>query len=305
MIQPTQQQMLAFVQSQAAHIEPEARMIKYGSIQYPGLVFIDRKASPHADVVLYSSIDSTGTMVDLAEGATDIPLLSLSEAQHTVGIHWKALAYGWSEREIGRAMRLGIDLPSRKTQAAFRLADEEKDRVFLTGDPAKQWDGMINNPNIPVMQADNTWDNLSDRDIFDSVNTLIGNAWTESKQVRIADTLLLPPKKLVALGRQMGDGNLTVLQFIKQHNILTATYGRELMIRTIRQLETAGETGGNPSNRAIAYPRDRQVLRYHIPQELMFSEAQRQALSWVYYGTLVLAGLEIMEPTAMGYLDGI
>ena len=88
---PTQQQRLQFMQSQAAHIEPRARMIEHGSIQYPDLVGISREASPHADVITYYSYDGTGDMVDIANRGNDIPLVQISEAQHNVGIHWKAI----------------------------------------------------------------------------------------------------------------------------------------------------------------------------------------------------------------------
>ena len=72
------------------------------------------------------------------------------------------------------------------------------------------------------------------------------------------------------------------------------------MIKTLRQLDDAA---AGSANRVVAYPRDMSVLRYHIPQELQFMEPQRRADVWTYHGQMVLAGLEIMEPTAMRYLD--
>jgi hypothetical protein len=69
---PTLQQRLTFLESQAAHIEPEARQIQHGYIQYPKLVGISREASPYADTITYYSYDGTGEMIDIATAATII-----------------------------------------------------------------------------------------------------------------------------------------------------------------------------------------------------------------------------------------
>ena len=309
----TLQQRLTFMESQAAHIESRVRMIQYGSIQHPALVGISREASPHADSIVYYSFDGTGDMIDLANRGNDYPLVQLLEEQHTVSIQWKGLAYDWSDREIGRALLVGQSLSDRKVRLAFRIAEEEKERIFLNGDSNYGWDGMVNHGSIPRQRGAGDWAAADDTAIFNEVNTLIGGAWEETNQVRICDTLLLPVSSFVALGRPMGnDANQSVMEYIRKYNPYTALTGNPLMIRTLRQLDEAGDdradlTAGEriPGKRAIAYPRDMDVLRYHIPQELQFIEPQRVGTNWIYHGTLVLGGLEIMEPRAMRYLDNI
>ena len=300
---PTLQQRFQFMESNAAHIESRVRRISYASIQYPALVGISREASPHADSIVYYTSSGAGEMVDIANRANDIPLISVSLEQHSVIIQHKALAYDWSDREIGRAMYTGLNLPDQKVRQAFRTAEEEKERVFLNGDSNYGWDGIINDANIPKQTGGTDWGAATDAQIFEQVNALIGGAWEATGQVRICDTLLLPVSSFVALGRPMGnDANQSVMEYIRKYNPYTSITGRPLMVRTLRQLSTAGASN---SKRAIAYPRDMDVLRYHIPQELQFNEPQREGLTWVYYGTMALGGLEIMEPSSMRYLDGI
>ena len=301
----TLEQRFQFMESQAAHIESRIRMIRHGSIQYPELVGISREASPHADSIVYYSYDGTGDMIDIANRGNDYPLVEISQQQHTVGIHWKGLAYDWSDREIGRAMLVGVPLSDRKVRIAFRIWEEQKERVFLNGDAAKGWDGILNHADIPVENAAQAWADATDKQIFNDVNELIGGAWEGTNQVRLADTLLLPVAQLIELNRPMGDNaNRSVLEYIKENNPLTAMTGRPLMIRTLRQLKGAAPAhGGNAQDRVIAYPRDMEVIRYHVPQELQFIEPQRIATVWKYHGHGVLAGLEIMEPSAMRYLD--
>ena len=74
--------------------------------------------------------------------------------------------------------------------------------------------------------------------------------------------------------------------------------------RACRGYLFAKDAGGG-TDRMVAYARDMDVLRFHIPQELQFLEPQRRADTWVYYGHGVLAGLEVMEPAAFRYRDNI
>ena len=316
-----QQRVLQFIESQAAHIESRVRMIEHGDIQYPELVGISREASPYADSIVYYSWDGSGRMADIANAATDFPFLDITENQHSVGIHWKGLAYGWTIREAGRAMQLGMPLQDRKVKQAFRIAEEEKERVFLYGDQRKGWDGIVNQTTrdagvayseatrVVRQTVGTAWATESPENIFNQINAMLSGVWVDSNQVRIANTLLLPVDQFARLQRPMGDNaDKSIMDYVKQFNIYTAQTNNELMIRTVRQLSNAGTApgGGNTSTaRAIAYTRDMNVLRYHIPQELQFMEPQLLGISYNYYGTLVLGGLEIMEPTAVRYLDGV
>ena len=304
----TLQQRFTYMESQAAHIESEARMIQHGSIQYPGLVGISREASPHADSIVYYSYDGTGEMVDLANRGNDYPLVQVNQQQHTVPIQWKGLAYDWSDREIGRAMLLGLPLSDRKVRMAFRIAEEEKDRVFLNGNATQGWDGILNTSGIPTQASGGDWGAASDETIFNEVNTMIGGAWEGTNQVRLCNMLLLPVSSFVSLSRPMGnDANRSVFEYIMANNPYTMATGRRLQIKTLRQLSTAATIAGSvtTTKRAIAYPMDMSVIRMHVPQELQFIEPQRVGTTWIYHGALVLAGLEIMEPNACRYLDGI
>lgn len=292
-----------FMESQAAHIESRVRMIQYGSIQYPDLVGISREASPHADSIVYYSYDGTGDMVDLANRGTDYPFVETQQDQHTVPIQWKGLAYDWSDREIGRAQLVGLPLSDRKVRVAFRIAEEEKERVVLEGQSDYGWDSLIKHSSITVDSPNAAWDGATGDQIIDDVNDLLTAIYSGTNQVRIADTLLLPVVQMTRLATlRLPDTNMSVLEYLRKNNVYTLTTGNELMIRSVRQLATAGASN---TTRAMAYTRDMDVLRFHVPQELQFIEPQRQGARWIYHGHMVLGGLEIMEPNACRYLDGI
>ena len=295
---------LQFMESQAAYIESRARMIQHGSIQYPSLVGIERSASPFNDVITYYSWDGTGDMIDLANRANDYPFVEVTQAQHNVPIEWKGLAYDYSDREIGRAMLTGVPLSDRKSRIAFRIWEEIKDDVFINGDSAKGWDGFINISNVASPNASATFAASTGIEIANIINEALGDVWDGTNQVRYADTLVMPPEQMNVLAtKPIGDNaNRNTLAYIKENNIYTQMTGNPLMIRTLRQLKGAG---GTNSDRMVAYSKDMDVLRYHVPQELQFLEPQRKADTWVYYGHGVLGGLEVMEPGAFRYRDNI
>lgn len=108
----------------------------------------------------------------------------------------------------------------------------------------------------------------------------------------MADTLLLPHAKLNYLAtKRLGDTQMTLLEFLRKNNTYTATTGKPLTIRAVRGLETAG---AGSTNRIIAYRRDPQVLKLHIPMPHRFLPVfQDSPLSWVVPGVFRLGGLDI------------
>ena len=163
---------------------------------------------------------------------------------------------------------------------------------------------FINNSNITPVNATATFAASSGVVIADIINEALNAVYDDTNQVRLADTLCLPVEQMNLIAtKPIGDNaNRSVLAYIRENNIYTQMTGNPLMIRTLRQLETAG---AGSTDRMIAYAKDMDVLRFHVPQELQFLEPQRRADTYVYYGHGVLAGLEVMEPTAMRYRDNI
>ena len=104
-------------------------------------------------------------------------------------------------------------------------------------------------------------------EIANIINEALGDVWDGTNQVRYANTLVLPPEQMNVLAtKPIGDNaNRNTLAYVRENNIYTQMTGQPLMIRTLRQLKGAG---GTNSDRMVAYSRDADVLRFHIPQEL-------------------------------------
>jgi len=79
--------------------------------------------------------------------------------------------------------------------------------------------------------------------------------------------------------------------------------GRNLTLRAVRGLETAG-TGA--TEQMVAYRRDPQVLKLHIPMPHRFLPVyQNGPLRWVVPGVFRLGGLDIRRPMEVRYVYGI
>ena len=238
------------MESNASFIESEARMVKHGFIQYPDLVGISRAASPHNDTIRYYSYDGTGTMVDIANGATDYPRVATTRTAHDVAIEWKGLAYGWTDRDIGRAMMTGVPLQDEEVRMAFRIAEETKEDVVLNGDAAKGWDSLINKTGtnaVTIVNSGGEWSTATVDEIIEEINSLLTAIYSETNQVRIADTLLLPVAQMTLLSyKRLPDTGDSILDYIQNHNVYTQVTGSPLMIRACaswRALRRRAKTG--------------------------------------------------------------
>lgn len=96
---------------------------------------------------------------------------------------------------------------------------------------------------------------------------------------------------------------MTLLQFLRANNTYTAMTGQQLTIRGVRGLETAG---AGVTARMVAYRRDPQVLKLHIPMPHRFLPVyQAGPLRWTVPGVFRLGGLDIRRPAEVVYRDGI
>ena len=154
------------------------------------------------------------------------------------------------------------------------------------------------------MNSGGVWTGQTADAINEEINSLLTAVYSGTNQVRIADSLLLPVDQFTYIAStRIPDTNMTIGAFVKENNVYTQVTGNPLMIRSVRQLEGIAPSS---EDRAMAYVKDMEVLRFHVPQELQFIEPQRgPGPMWVYYGHMVLGGLEIMEPNGCRYLDGI
>jgi hypothetical protein len=308
---------LGFVTSQTSHIEAQVVEIQYPDIQYPAIIPIDTSANEWAKSITYFSMNKVGVAGWFHHYAKDIHVADTERSKFEVGVEMADIGYRWSLEEIGQAMMIpGMNLSADRAGAARRAYEEFVDNVAINGDSDKDFFGIVNYPGIPttvaavVTNADTgavgtSWTIKTADEILLDVNDALTGQYVDTLQIELADTLLLPVRALTLIAtKRLNDlSSMTVLQFLQQNNVYSFQTGRPLMIRSLRGLENAG---AGDTGRAIAYRRDPQVIKMHIPMTHRFLPVwQTGPLVFDVPGIFRLAGLEVRRPQAMRYIDGI
>ena len=296
---------LGFAVSQTSHIETQVNETLYPDIQYAELIPVDTSAHPFATTVTYYSSDKFGQANWINGNADDIPLARTQRAKHETGVHMAGIGYSFGYEEINQAQMLGMDLNAENAIAARRAYEEMVDAVALYGNASKGFEGLLSNSSVTAASATTgDWNNATEDQILADLNDALLAVSTDTAYAAMADTLLLPYERLNLLATtRLGDTQITLLEFLKKNNTFTAMTGRELMIRAVRGLDTAGV---GDTNRMIAYRRDPQVLKLHVPMPHRFLPVfQDGPLSFVVPGIFRLGGLDIRRPKEVRYTDGI
>lgn len=297
---------LAFVIRQASHIEREVNETVYPDIQYPSLIPVDTSANPWATTVTYFSADKVGKADWINGNADDIPLASTERTKTETNVHMAGIGYGYGLEEISQAAMLGVNLTADDASAARRAYEEMVERVALYGDTRKGFYGLTNAPGVAAGTATTgNWATATPAQILADVNNALIGQFTGTLFTALADTLLLPYDKYLLLATRMVSDNsdMSILNWLLANNAYTAQTGRPLTVRGLRGLEKAG--AGNTA-RLVAYRRDPQVLKIHIPMPHRFLPVyQAGPLRWEVPGIFRLGGLDVRRPKEVSYVDGI
>jgi hypothetical protein len=223
-----------------------------------------------------------------------------------------AIGYRYTLEEVANAMNTpGLNLTSDKAAACRRAYEEFVDNLALRGSVPKNMQGLINSSLVTATTAPadgagglTTFASKTNQQVIRDINSAMTGIATGTNWLYYADTILLPPAVLVGLaGRIIEYSSMTLLDWIKQYNVLTVQTGRPITLAGVRGLETAGvgQTG-----RMVAYRRDPEVLKMWIPMPHRFLPVwQRGPLVFDIPGIFRLGGVEIRLPAAMRYLDGV
>jgi len=298
---------LGFVISQTASVEAAVYAIRYPDIQYPQLIPVDTTAHPFAKTVTFFSSDKAGRADWINGNSDDIPMADVEMTQFESSILTAGIGYGYGWEEINQAQMLGLGLANDKANAARRAAEEMIDRIALTGDASKGMQGLFDNSAVTAVGATNgDWEGgtTTPDEIIADVNGALTNVQGATNNIVLADTLLLPFNRWNYIAsKRLTDTNMTILEFIRQNNVYTATTGQPLTIRATRGLDTAGISA---DARMIAYRRSPEVLKLHMPMPHRFLPVyQTGPLRFDVPGVMRFGGLDIRLPGEVSYVDGI
>jgi hypothetical protein len=307
-----QQAALGFLIKQTSYIEPGVVKQQYPEVQYSKLIPVDSSANPWAKSITYYSSDQFGQAEFFEHLADDMPRADVTREKHETTVRMAGIGYGYTLEELGQAMMIpGTNLTNDRASAARRAYEEFVDDAALRGKTAANWSGIINYPGIQTAFAEDdgtnssmAWDDKTTDMILRDINTVLSSIYTTTLTIEMADTLLLPIEAMLTLAtRRIENTNNTLISFLSANNVYTVQTKQPLDIIGVRGLETAGVGG---VGRMVAYRRDPDVLKMHIPMPHRFLPVwQTGPMRFDVPGIFRLGGLEIRRPKSVRYVDGI
>lgn len=302
--------------SQLAYVEPEIQEITYAPIRYPALMPVSTQANEWARTITYFAGNMTGQAQWFGSpGATDMPYASEDREKKDVTVEMLAIGYEYDLQELNQALMVpGLDILFRKASAARFLMERRLDEVAMMGDSEKGYDGLFNATGVTLVDAPSDgaggggnsplWANKTPAQIIRDVNLVLGGVYGGTRTAYMADTLLVPPTEFARLaGTLLPDSSVSVLRWIMESNVYTASTGRPLTIRGVHGLEDA-HTGN--AGRAVAYDNSMETLVFHMPMPHTFYPVwQRSSLGFEVPGIARTGGLEIRRAINVRYLNGI
>lgn len=302
-----------FVIAQGRSIETKVYQRRYPTFNYGAHVPVVTEGNPWAIGTTFFTVDTTGEAKFLSGSGTDMPFNSATKDQASHDFAMLGSGWEWNIEEINQASLYGIDLNATKAMSAADKIERLLNSVAMIGSTEKGWTGFSNSSAVSrvTVAADGTssatfWPAKTVDLILRDVNDLISSVRTNTGEVEWADSLRLPPAAFRDIATRRlgaGDGMITVLEYLRKNNIYTAETGQALDIQPLRELATASNGGGG---RMVAYRKDPEVLRFHLPQPRTVLQPRQKSIMGFETGIIArTGGTEIRLPGAMAYGDEI
>lgn len=303
-------QALAFFNMQLTHIESAIYKKQYPEKVWDKIIPVDTGVDPLAKTVTYYVGDRTGeAKLGANLLADDIPIVNVNRAKNEVPIIEGTVGYRYSIIEVMQARKLGINLAADEAMAARDSYEDTMETLALSGFALSGMSGLLNFPGVTIVAAPNgaasspLWVNKTPDEILADINAVLLGVYTSSNTVEMADHLLLDAASYGLISsRRLTDTAMTIMQFVMSANVYTAKTGKPLTIMQLRQLGTAG---GSASKRMVAYKKDPDVLKMHLPMSLRFEAPQQRNFAFTVPGMWRTGGLNVRRPGAMRYMDGV
>lgn len=304
---------LPFVLAQGRNIETRVYQRRYPSFNYAAHVPVVTEGQPWAIGTTFFTVDTAGEAKFLSGAGTDMPFNQATRDQASHDFAMIGSGWEWNLEEINQAALYGVNLNDTKAMSAADKVERLLNSIAMVGSTEKNWQGFLNNSAVSRADAAATgtgsstfWSAKTVDQILDDVNGLLSGIRTNTEEVEWADTLRLPPNafRLAATKRLgAGDGFITVLEYLRRNNIYTAETGQPLDIMPIREARNASQDGGG---RAVAYRKDPEVLRFHLPMPRRVLAPRQKSIMGFETGIIArTGGTEIRLPGAVAYLDEI
>lgn len=297
---------LAFLVGQLVHVESKLYEVEYAQITYPKVLPVSFEAGEWATSIEYFSMDGAAVAKWLGSKAFDVPMVDLSSSRTIIPVELAGIGYDYSLEELRQAQHLNRPLPQLKANLARRGFEEMTQRVAMTGDASKGYEGFVNNSNVTAASVVNPgsgteWSNKTPDEIITDFTAGLNAIFEDSEMIESADKVAIPPEQwgLINSTPRSANSDTTILDYI----VANSPYlNSKDDIMPLNELKSAG---AGSTDRMVIYTKSEDKIIYHIPMPLRFSAPQAKGLGFEVPGEFKLGGFEVRFPGSMRYFDGI
>ena len=302
-----------FVIAQGRTIETRIYQRRYPTFNYAATVPVVTEGNEWAIGTTFFTVDTAGEAKFLSGAGTDMPFNAATKDMASTDFAMIGSGWEWNIEEVNQAALYGVDLNATKAMSASDKVERLLNSIAMVGTTEKNWTGFANSSAVTRVDvtADGTgssrlWADKTVDQILRDVNDLISSVRTNTSEVEWADTLRLPPAAFRTIATRRlgaGDGTITVLEYLRKNNVYTAETGQPLDIQPLRELQYAGSAG---VGRLVAYRRDPEVLRFHLPMPRRVLQPRQKSIMGFETGIIArTGGTEWRLPGAAAYADGL
>lgn len=300
---------LPFVMAQGRNVEAKIYRKRYPTFNYAQVVPVVTEGNQWAIGTTFFTIDSAGEAKFISGAGADMPFNKSVRDQASHDFAMIGSGWEWTLEEVNQSALYGTNLPQTDAMSATDKIERKLNSIAMTGATEKNWTGFANDANVPradVATPGTFWPSKTVDQILTDVDEVLTRVRSQTEEVEWADTLALPPAAFrTAATRRLGagDGTITVLDYLRKNNVYTAETNQQLTIIPVRELATASQDGGG---RMVAYRRDEEVLRFHLPMPRTVLQPRQKSLMGFETGIIArTGGTEIRLPKAMAYADEV
>jgi len=271
--------------------------------------------NPGATEYAYITRDRRGAAAFVGNGPNDdIPMVGQSIGSIAVPIVYAAVGaritdedarrytmgfYANLADDLGQTMKIAVD---NLVEASVLFGNQDYNLLPLLNYPG------VTAQNAPAGSGGGTqWSTKTAEEILSDINTALSDAIISSRTLFKPDILILPIENFSIISTVpmvLGGTNLamTIHEYVKKNNIVTAYTGKELTIFASRYLSDAGI---GQTRRAIFMDRSaqNQILPFPMPYRVGEPIAKPLAAEW--YAQLKFGSYHVRQPGSMYYLDAI
>lgn len=219
--------------------------------------------------------------------------------------------------ELESAAKLGRPIDQQKFEALQLKHQMDIDEQVYIGDFSLNTTGLCNsdlvtnvNNVVPGASGFTVWTSKNPDEILNDFNTALTSVWQTAAWAVMSDQVRIPPAQFgyLSTSKVSNAGNISILKYVQENNIFTASTGRKLTILPLKWCIGAGVGGTigttGTVDRMVVYLKDKQRVRY--PMTLL----QRTPIQYdsIYHKCTYfcrLGAVEVVYPETIGYFDGI